>query len=88
MKKNTVGCRGSRVHFRPASCSSAILSRQGRRLWAGVQTPADEGLRMRNESLPSTYETLDIEAALDDPEQLAEATAGQFAVKPPRETAD
>jgi len=43
---------------------------------------------MRNESLPSTYETLDIEAALDDPEQLAEATAGQFAVKPPRETAD
>jgi hypothetical protein len=88
MQRNTIvpGC--SRVHLRPASHTPAILSRKGRKLWAGVQTPADEGMRMRNESMSNPYGTSCVESASTDSWETTDATSDCFRVKPQPETVE
>jgi hypothetical protein len=88
MRKNTVTSKCSTIHFQPRPYGSAILSRKGRKLWAGVLTHVDETLRMRGESPSGSYETLPVEPAEAQSWDSGDAASGRFEVKPHPQTAE
>jgi hypothetical protein len=88
MRKNAVKSKCSMVHFQSASHVSAILSRKGRKLWAGAQTPGDDAARMRCESPSDSYETLRVELEPAEWQDTGDFPSDEFEVKLQPQTAE
>jgi hypothetical protein len=88
MRKSATTFKSNTIHIQRTVHVPPILSRKGRRIWAGAQNPPEEGGRMRCELAGDSYETWLLELPVVESPAAEEVRSERFAVKPDLQTAE
>jgi hypothetical protein len=88
MRKNAVVYKSSAIRLQPTPYGAAILSRKGRKLWAGAPVLEDEAPRMRCDSPCACYETLPEDSSSAHTPEESDNLSGRFEVKPDPQTVE